>query len=108
MRYAGPTSLPASTGGVCAHEPDAASFTLPSNLGASQRCDAVFMGAFCMFAFVVNHPWIAGLLLLAVLVSFLLVSLATGIGASPTWSDWVSALRPARRAADRFVIRHWR
>ena len=61
-------------------EPEA--FTLPSNLGASQRCDAVFMGAFCMFAFVVNHPWIAGLLLLAVLVSF-----AAGFVGDGHWSQ---------------------
>ena len=47
-----------------------AAVTLPSNLGASQRCDAVFMGAFCMFAFVVHHPLMAALFLLAILVSF--------------------------------------
>ena len=64
-----PWAFPPLTVGA-EREPSADSFGLPSNLGASQRCDAVFMGAFCMFAFVVNHPWIAGLLLLAVAVSF--------------------------------------
>ena len=65
-----PLDLPASVRSDAGFSREPAVFTLPSNLGASQRCDAVFMGAFCMFAFVVHHPWIAGLLLLAVAVSF--------------------------------------
>ena len=82
MRYAGPTSLPASLATSRVHSCDVAFFALPSNLGASRWCDAVFMGAFCMFAFVVNHPWIAGLLLLAVLVSF-----AAGFVGDGHWSQ---------------------
>ena len=77
-----PLDLPASVRSDAGFSRESAVFTLPSNLGASQRCDAVFMGAFCMFAFVVNHPWIAGLLLLAVLVSF-----AAGFVGDGHWSQ---------------------
>lgn len=71
MRYAALSSrLPASTGGVCAREPDAASFALPSNLGASQPCDAVAFGVFLMMAFAFDHPFIVGLFLGVICASF--------------------------------------
>ena len=57
---------PASTDGVRVATPDAASFALPSNLGASRRCDALFLMGFCMFALISVHPLITALFVVVV------------------------------------------